>query len=201
VHGKWVLPLGIVLLLLGATIARMNQIGGAAARRTLKRSPAAHPLPDREAAAHLEAPADRVEAPAAIEREAPWPAFLRSMAEISRSREALGPRETRRAILAGTAAFLEFDQATMQAFDATREVVQADLERIQREMGREFAAQPEDLPDHELQRIQSEVDLRYREDREQALSRLALFLGDVENHRRFREFLEVWTMEICRGDP
>jgi hypothetical protein len=90
---------------------------------------------------------------------------------------------------------LGLDSSTAQAFEATREVVRAELIRIQREMGKSFAAFPVDLPDAALQDIQRTLEEHFRPERESALSRLEAFLDERESHRQFREGLESWVME------
>jgi hypothetical protein len=127
---------------------------------------------------------------------------LRKMTMTLPSRQAAPPRDFT-AVEApsvsvdapGTASLLGFDASTAQAFDATRQVVQAELEGIQQEMGREFAGYPVDLPDFELQRIHAEIHERHRPDRDAALARLEVFLDARDDHRRFRENLEAWAMD------
>jgi len=183
----------------------MLVLASIAIRRNFE-GPAPAPIRKR-AAAQFDEPRPLAESPregdlaavASVETEAPWPSFRRKLEELTRRRDEIGARNYRKAVLAATAAFLEFDAATTEAFDATRQVVQTELERIQIDMGRELLRFPVDLSDRQLQRIQFEVGERHLDERRLALARMEAFLGEGENHRRFREFLEVWIMEICRG--
>lgn len=158
-NGKWVLPLGILLLLAIATVARRHSPMG---DRPPKRGPIARWIPDRT----VEATPPAAEMPPAA-------------AESAQRR---------------TAQFLEFDEATMAAFEATRQRVRSELESIQREMRRIFDAYPADLSDEVLQRIQSDAQRQFEEERQLALAQFEPFLGTSEHHRRFREVLEAWTM-------
>ncbi|MBI3855858.1 MAG: hypothetical protein HY293_09235 [Planctomycetes bacterium] len=188
-------PLGVAMLLLLAALIRKGATSEEAGRRLGRREGELRGEPPRggERSPAASTPPDPVP-----ETQAPWPAFQRKLGELARTREQAGYRE---AVLAETAKFLDFDRSTALAFDSTRQVVQVELERIQRDMGRAFSTYPVDLPDCELQRIQVELRQRYEEERQIALARLEVFLGGGEHHRLFREFLEAWTMDVCRGEP
>jgi hypothetical protein len=197
---RWIVPSAIALVLLGSAAARWNQGRPGAAVRV----PGRRALPSRAESTTVFRPTAEALAPESsavvpsVERDAPWPAFRRTLEDLSKERGRLGESRYRKAVLETTARFLDFDASTAEAFDATRQVVQAELERVQLEMGREFASYPVDLPDLDLQRIQVDVEERYREDRRKALGRMEVFLGEGENHRQFRDYLEIWTMEFCR---
>lgn len=199
--GKWMVPSGGALLLIAVAAGRWNLGAQPAAHRPIPKAP-----PPRETEripvrrpTEEEPPASGVpETASLVERESPWLAFRRTIDHLSRARDRMGEGGYRKAVMETTARFLEFDAATAEAFDATREVVRAELERLQLASGREFASYPVDLSDQELQRIQADIEERYREDRRTALGRMDVFLGECENHRQFRAYLESWTTEFSR---
>jgi hypothetical protein len=100
-----------------------------------------------------------------------------------------------------TVRFLEFDQATAQAFDSVARVVEVELRRVQREMAGVFAGYPVDLPDADLQRIQGDVEGRFAPEKRAAFARLDAFLDERASHRQFREVLETWAGELLSIDP
>jgi hypothetical protein len=198
---KWIVPSAIALVLAVSASARWSHGRSGAALPRIGRRPA---VPKAESTPDVVRPMAEACPPEipvvlpSVEREAPWPAYRRTLLDLSKERNELGESRYRKAVLEATARFLDFDFATVEAFEATRQVVQAELERVQLEMGKEFAGYPIDLSDQDLRRIQVDVEERYREDRRKALGRMDVFLGDGENHRQFRDHLELWTMELGR---
>jgi hypothetical protein len=131
-----------------------------------------------------------------------WFDYESVISDLSGSREFLGDETYRREVIRVTAEFLELAPARVPAFDATLRVVQTDLRRIQRDMGRLLAAAPVDLSDAELRRLQSDAEGRYRSERESTLARFDSFLDDSRNrHREFRNYLERWVTRCCGLDP
>jgi len=211
----WGVPAGAGILL-AAALAMKPESGVRAGGRP----PLRLPVPERKVDREPERPSGRIDPPRPAPATAPapaaaaavdvarprlqedsWPAFRERLEDFSRRRARLGEASYGAAVLEETGRFLGFDASTLAAFDAVRRVVQSDLERIQGIVGRELAAFPVNLPDAELQRLQSEAEARSRGDRREALVALEAFLDGRDSHQQFRGFLETWVLEIARIDP
>ncbi|MBV8880181.1 MAG: hypothetical protein JO332_09475 [Planctomycetaceae bacterium] len=130
-----------------------------------------------------------------------WFDFESALSDLSAGREDLGEDAYRQELLRLTAEFLELAPDRVAALDATLRVVQAELRRIEQEMGKILAAYPVDLSDGELQRVQSAAEDRCRPRRAAALARFETFLDSRDRHREFRAYLDSWVTRCCGLEP
>jgi len=130
-----------------------------------------------------------------------WFDFESAISDLSGCREVLGDESYHREVIRMTAEFLDLAPERVPAFESTLRVVQSDLRRIQRDMGRVLASHPVDLSDAELRRLQSETESRFRSDRETALARFESFLDGRPRHREFHGYLDLWVTRCCGLDP
>jgi len=130
-----------------------------------------------------------------------WFDFESALSDLSSCREVLGDETYRQEVLRMTVEFLELDPERVPAFESTLRAAQADLRRIQRDMGQVLATHPVDLSDAELRRVQSETESRFRPDREIALARFDRFLDSRPRHREFHGYLDLWVTRCCGLDP
>jgi hypothetical protein len=205
----WGVPVGAGILL-AAALAMKPESGVPAGDRP----PLRLPVPERKVDREPERPSARIDPPRLVAvpaapvdvvpsrlQEDSWPAYRERLEALSLRRAQQGEASYGASVLEETGRFLGFDASTLAAFDAVRLGVQADLERIQVDVGRELASHPVDLPDEELQRLQEEAVQRTLGDRRAALSRLEVFLEGRDNHQQFRGFLETWVLEFARMHP
>jgi hypothetical protein len=130
-----------------------------------------------------------------------WFDFESAISDLSGYREVLGDETYHQEVIRMTAEFLELAPERVPAFESTLRVVQADLRKLQLEMGRELAAAPVDLSDSDLRKIQSDAESRFRPRREASLARFESFLDDRDRHREFRGYLDSWVTRCCGLDP
>ena len=130
-----------------------------------------------------------------------WFDFESALSDLSSCREVLGDETYRQEVLRMTSEFLELAPGRVPAFESTLRAVQADLRRIQRDMGQVLATHPIDLSDAELRRLQSEAESRFRPDRDAALARFESFLDSRPRHREFHGYLDLWVTRCCGLDP